>query len=111
MLLLKTNVYLVSGKECLLSQATLAIIAVVIRVGDFKLTSGGGGDAAVAKMDWNVRMEIFFFGGGVSTSVGINKHFVYVEIPGFDMSNMFSGLTTSLLFRDRIHRVIFNKHE
>jgi hypothetical protein len=41
----------------------------------------------------------------------IYTHFVGVEIPGFDLSNRFSGLTTSLLFRDGIHRVIFNKYK
>jgi hypothetical protein len=43
--------------------------------------------------------------------VGIHKHFVGVEIPGFDLSNQFSGLTMSLLFGDGIHRVIFKKHK
>jgi hypothetical protein len=36
---------------------------------------------------------------------------VGVEIPGFDLSNQFSDLTMSLLFIDRIHRMIFKKHK
>jgi hypothetical protein len=48
---------------------------------------------------------------GFEPSLGIHKHFVGVEIPGFDFSNQFSGLTMSLLFGDGIHRVIFKKHK
>jgi hypothetical protein len=43
--------------------------------------------------------------------VVIHKHFVGVKIPGFDLSNQFSGLTMTLLYRDGIHGVMFKKHK
>jgi hypothetical protein len=42
-------------------------------------------------------------------SVGIQKHFMGAEIPGFGLPNWFSGLTTSCFFRDGIGKLIFNK--
>ncbi len=41
--------------------------------------------------------------------VGIQKHFMVVEIPGFDLSNWLSDLTTSLFSSDGIGKLIFNK--
>jgi hypothetical protein len=35
-------------------------------------------------------------------SVGIQKHFMGAEIPGFDLPNRFFGQTTSYFFRDGI---------
>jgi hypothetical protein len=43
-----------------------------------------------------------------ATSIGIQKHVVRIEIPGFDLPNQFPGFTTSLLFLDGFHKVIFN---
>jgi hypothetical protein len=37
------------------------------------------------------------------------KHFIGVEIPGFDLPNRFSGLTTSCFPRGGIGKLIFNK--
>jgi hypothetical protein len=36
------------------------------------------------------------------SSVGIQKHFMGAEIPGFGLPNRFFGLTTSCFFRDGI---------
>ncbi len=36
------------------------------------------------------------------TGVGIQKHFMGVEIPGFGLPNRFFGLSTSCFFRDGI---------
>jgi hypothetical protein len=42
--------------------------------------------------------------------VGIQKHFVGFEIPGFELPNRFSDLTTSHLSRgDSHHNLVFNK--
>jgi hypothetical protein len=41
--------------------------------------------------------------------VGIQRHFMVSEIPGFDLPNRLSGLTTSLFSRDGIVKLIFNK--
>lgn len=38
----------------------------------------------------------------VTSTVGIQKHFVGIEISGFDLSNRFYGLATSLFSRDSI---------
>jgi hypothetical protein len=38
----------------------------------------------------------------LGTSVGIQKHFMGAEIPGFGLPNQFFGLTTSCFFRDGI---------
>jgi hypothetical protein len=43
------------------------------------------------------------------TLVGIQKHFMVADIPGFDFPNRLSGLTTSLFSRDGIGKLIFNK--
>jgi hypothetical protein len=50
--------------------------------------------------------------GGLSTeatSVGIQKHFMAAEIPGFEFPNRLSDLTTSLFSRDGIGKLVFNK--
>jgi hypothetical protein len=39
-----------------------------------------------------------------ATSIGIQKHVVRIEIPGFVLPNQFSGFTTSLLFFGGIHQ-------
>jgi hypothetical protein len=36
------------------------------------------------------------------TSVGIQKHFMRAEIPGFGLPNRFFGITMSCFFRDGI---------
>ncbi len=41
--------------------------------------------------------------------VGIQKHFMVAEIPGFDLSNWLSDLTTSLFSSDGIGKLIFKK--
>jgi hypothetical protein len=41
--------------------------------------------------------------------VGIQKHFMVAEIPGFDLSNRLSDLTTSLSSSDGIGKLIFKK--
>jgi hypothetical protein len=42
----------------------------------------------------------------LDSSIGIQKHLMGIEIPGFDLANWFSGLTTSLFYMDGIHKVI-----
>jgi hypothetical protein len=39
---------------------------------------------------------------GPVSCVGIQKHFMGAEIPGFGLPNQFFGLTTSYFFRDGI---------
>ncbi len=41
--------------------------------------------------------------------VGIQKHFMVAEIPGFDLSNRLSDFTTSLFSSDGIGKLIFKK--
>jgi hypothetical protein len=43
------------------------------------------------------------------TGVGIQKHFMVAEIPGFDLSNRFSDLTKSLFSSDGIGKLILKK--
>ncbi len=45
----------------------------------------------------------------VGSCVGIQKHFMVAEIPGFDLSNRLSDLTTSLFSSDGIGKLIFHK--
>jgi hypothetical protein len=55
---------------------------------------------------------IFFLprvAGFPQPSVGIQRHFMVAEIPGFDLPNRLSGLTMPLFSRDGIVKLIFNK--
>jgi hypothetical protein len=45
----------------------------------------------------------------LASCVGIQKHFMVAEIPGFDLPNRLSDLTTLLFSRDGIGKLIFNE--
>jgi hypothetical protein len=56
----------------------------------------------------NKKVTDVFYTLSFATSIGVQKHVVRIEIPGFDLPNQFSGFTTLLLFLCGIHKVIFN---
>jgi hypothetical protein len=53
--------------------------------------------------------QISIFSQHFLSSVGIQKHFMVAEIPGFELPNWLSGPTTSLFSRDGIGKLMFNK--
>jgi hypothetical protein len=62
---------------------------------------------------YRMTLKIRFWGESIQwpgePCVGIQKHSMMAEIPGFDLPNRLSDLTTSLFSSDGIGKLICNK--